>query len=692
MRDRKLTVVTIGLLSAALVILSMSGATGFGRTRASMSNPQFTPSAYAYLPFVATTDSSCPATSTNEYDSGTAYQYDTDNPVRPAANHADKNIEMRGYVLTDPQVRGFVDYGCDDQQAQPPQFATLFDPVRVPALSAFYQLHHWNWADSPATGTRGEPITNPPVTALGLETTPGEALHVPSSGYDIGGGMEVLVLFADEDTVALRYTDHDSSAPRGYTLHVDNICTDPNLLHLYNDLDDPDGPRYVYPKPEYQLPALPAGQALGVARSAEVVVAIADTGAFQDPRSLYEWWQVRPGYAGAARYPSDAYYTNQWALERIGAPEAWSLSTGRNMVIAVIDTGVDLDHPDLSSKVLTDVDRDFVNDDDSADDDHGHGTHVAGIAAAATDNETGVAGMGWDARILPLKVLRPTSDGSAIGTTEDIAAAIRYAADQGADVINLSLGGEADCGWLVDEAVNHAHNKGAVLVAASGNNAGATEMFPANCDHVLGVAATDYDDAIAYYSNYGTHVSVAAPGGGSGNDIYSTVTGGGYGYSMGTSMATPHVSGLAALLLAHFPTYSPAQVASAILDNAVDLGDTGWDQHFGCGRIDASQALALGAPNPQPRCLESVTASAQVEPHSIADAPFAPGEIIVEFRSGLSAQVLPRAYGADAEFLPSLGTWRLEVPAGQERAILSRLRADPGVLHASLNYLVSAQD
>jgi subtilisin family serine protease len=161
---------------------------------------------------------------------------------------------------------------------------------------------------------------------------------------------------------------------------------------------------------------------------------------------------------------------------------------------------------------------------------------------------------------------------------------------------------------------------------------------------------------------------------------------------MGTSMATPHVSGLAALLLAHFPTYSPAQVASAILDNAVDLGDTGWDQHFGCGRIDASQALALGAPNPQPRCLESVTASAQVEPHSIADAPFAPGEIIVEFRSGLSAQVLPRAYGTDAEFLPSLGTWRLEVPAGQERAILSRLRADPGVLHASLNYLVSAQD
>lgn len=698
MPDRKLTVVIVGLLSAGIVILSEPGATRFRKARASTSNPAVTPSSYAYLPFVASTHSPCPLTSANKYESGTAYQYDEDNPVRPAQDHADKNIELRGYIATDPATEGFVDYGSDDDQT-PPQFATLFDPPRVPSLAAFYRVHNWDWAPSPDPGERGDPIGDYPVTALGLETSPGESLHVPESGYDIGGEpeMEVLILFADHDTVALRYTREDTSASPGYTVHVDNICTDPNLLALYNRLDDPSGPRYVYKSPAqrpyaYELPNLPEGHPIGTTLGRQIVVAIADTGAFQDPRSLNEWWQVRPAYVDTPRYPSDNDYAKQWALEKIRAPEAWSRSTGRDTVIAVVDTGVDLNHPDLSSKVLTDLDKDFVNDDDSADDDHGHGTHVAGIAAAATDNEIGVAGVGWDARILPLKVLRPTSDGSATGTVTDIATAIRYAADQGADIINLSLGGEAPCESPVVEAVEYAHDKGAVLVAASGNNGGATEMFPANCDHVLGVAATDYNDAIAYYSNRGTHVSVAAPGGGSGDDIYSTVVGGSYGYNMGTSMATPHVSGLAALLLARFPTYSPEQVASAILDNAEDLGDAGWDEHFGCGRIDASQALAVGAPNSEPFCLEGTTSSAQGDPHSIADAPFAPGEIIVEFRSGLAAQMLPRAYVADAEFVPSLGTWRLQVPVGQERAILSRLRADPGVLRASLNYLVFAQN
>jgi hypothetical protein len=693
MRKRKLMVTTLGLLSVALVILST-----LGTIRASISSAALTPTAYAYLPFVARSDSICPPTSTNQYKSGVAYQFDNDDPVRPAEDHADKNIELRGYTVTDPSARGFVDYGCDDDQV-PPQLATLFDPPRVPALPAFYQVHDWIWAQSPAPGYRAEPITDYPVTALGLQSTPGETLHVPASGYSIGGNppMEILILFADEDTVALRYTREDSSAPPGYTVHIDNICTDPNLLALYNRLDDPNGPRYVYEPPDerpyaYNLPNLPEGYPIGTASGTQVVVAIADSGAFQDPRSLDEWWQERPGYAGSLRHPSDRDYAKQWALEKVNAPGAWSLSTGRDIVIAVVDTGVDLDHPDLSPKVLVDRDWDFVNDDDSANDDHGHGTHVAGIAAAATDNEIGVAGMGWNATILPLKVLSPGADGSATGTARDIADAIRYAADQGADVINLSLGGEAPCKWPVDEAVEYAHSKGAVLVAASGNNGGATEMFPANCDHVLGVAATDYDDAIAYYSNYGTHVSVAAPGGGSGNDIYSTVTAGGYGYNIGTSMATPHVSGLAALLFARYPTYSPEQVASAILDNAVDLGDAGWDEHFGCGRIDAYRALSAGAPSPQPMCLEGATSSAQIERYSVPDAPFAPGEIIVEVRPSASAMSLPRAYAADAEFLPSLGAWRVPVPVGQERATVARLRADANVLHATVNYLVFAQD
>ncbi len=251
----------------------------------------------------------CPLTSTNQYSTGSVYQFDLDDPVRPATDHADKNLALRGYTVNaDPGLkRELVDYGSDDP-TQPPQLATLFDPYRVPALSNFYRVHDWYWAPSPEPGTRAGPITAWPVTVLGMETTPGETLHVPDSGYDIGGGVEVIVLFADEDTVALRYTREDSSAPSGYTVHVDNICTDPNLLTLYNSLDGPGSARYAYVPPGdrpygYDLPALAAGHPLGTARGRETVVAIVDTGAFMDTRSCNEWWQIRPGYTGPCPPP-----------------------------------------------------------------------------------------------------------------------------------------------------------------------------------------------------------------------------------------------------------------------------------------------------------------------------------------------------------------------------------------------------
>lgn len=236
----------------------------------------------------------------HQYAGGTAFQYDNDNPVRPAYNHADKNIALRSYTAnTDPGLkRELVDYGTGDAKA--PQLATLFSPHRVPELRTFYQVYSWNWAPSPAPGTRGEPITSPPVTAMGMSTTAGETLSVATSGYDIGSGFEVIVLFADEDTVTLKYTREDTAAT-GYTVHIDSICTDPNLLARYNELDDPNGPRYVYSAGRpytYDLPILAAGQPIGTARGDEIVVAIVDTGAIQDTRSCNEWWQVRPGYAG----------------------------------------------------------------------------------------------------------------------------------------------------------------------------------------------------------------------------------------------------------------------------------------------------------------------------------------------------------------------------------------------------------
>lgn len=310
MHTLRLMIAPAQLLTAVLLILSL-----FGTTQASVIEDDAALTPRAYLPLVATWG--CPARSANEYTSGTARQVDDDDPVRPAEDHADKNIELRGYTLTDPAVRGFVDYGCDDKTAQPPQFATLFNPARVPAMTAYYQVHNWEWAKSPEPGDRGDLITNPPVTALGLQTTPGEVISVPESGYSISEDpeMEVLIVFADQDTVALKYTREDGwGTPadpfRGYLLHVDNICTDPNLLALYNQLDDPDGPRYDYPNPDYPLPNLPAGDPIGVARGSRVVVAIVDTGAFQDPRSLEEWWQIRPGVASEGVLGLDNDYAN----------------------------------------------------------------------------------------------------------------------------------------------------------------------------------------------------------------------------------------------------------------------------------------------------------------------------------------------------------------------------------------------
>ena len=250
----------------------------------------------AYLPLVLSPDA-CATSSDQTYTSGVVFQVDTDNPVRPAYNHADKNIALRSYSLNSDSAlqRELVDYGSDDP-TQPPQFATLFSPAQVPAFSEFHQVHQWNWASSPQPGQRAEAINTPKVTAISFDLDAGTPLYAPSSGYDIGGGMEVVVLFADEDTVTLHYTREDTGA-LGYTLHIDQICTNPNLLSLYNNLDRPDGPRYQIPSGGYDLPTLPAGQVFGTTSISDMVLAIADTGAYQDPRSCNEWWQIRPGYA-----------------------------------------------------------------------------------------------------------------------------------------------------------------------------------------------------------------------------------------------------------------------------------------------------------------------------------------------------------------------------------------------------------
>lgn len=313
---RKLMLFATGLVVVLLSLIPLLAAPG----RAASFRPTSTPPSSSIYTTTTLTSSSyyvylslihrpytCPSSSTNSYSSGTAFQYELDNPVRPANTHPDKNLAMRSYVLnTDSNLqRELVTYG-PGEPVQPPQFATLFNPYRVPPLTNFYQVHHWIWAPTPDPGTRASPITDPPVTALGLQTQPGEVLHVPVSGYNIGGDgpMEVLVLYADEDTIALRYTREDSSGSPGYTVHVDNVCTDPNLLALYNSLDDSQGSRYHYVPPEnrpyaYNLPNMPEGHPIGTARGSEVIVALVDTGTFLDPRGCNELWEIRPGYSGS---------------------------------------------------------------------------------------------------------------------------------------------------------------------------------------------------------------------------------------------------------------------------------------------------------------------------------------------------------------------------------------------------------
>jgi subtilisin family serine protease len=313
---------------------------------------------------------------------------------------------------------------------------------------------------------------------------------------------------------------------------------------------------------------------------------------------------VEPNYLArvAETIPDDPHYTEQWGLLRIRAPEAWDLTTGDDLTIAVIDTGVDLDHPDLVGKLWTnageipdnDLDDDgngyvddshgwdFVNADAEPQDDHWHGTHVAGIAAADTDNGQGVAGVSWGARIMPLKVL----DASGEGNYADVASAITYAADNGARILNLSLGGE-DYSAALAEAVGYARERDCLLAAAAGNDNGAV-LYPAANDGVLAVVATTRWDKRWYGSNYGPEVDVAAPGA----DIYSTTLHDAYSSASGTSTATPHVSGLAALIWSVQPDLTNDEVTQAITETVRDLGPPGWDEFYGWGRIDAYQAVS----------------------------------------------------------------------------------------------------
>lgn len=284
--------------------------------------------------------------------------------------------------------------------------------------------------------------------------------------------------------------------------------------------------------------------------------------------------------------PNDTLYSKQWNLAKINASAAWDVSQGGYGPIAIVDTGIDASHSDLSGEI--EPGYNFVNNSTDTSDDNGHGTSVAGIIAGITNNSNGVASIGFKGSLIPVKVL----DSTGTGTYGDVASGIIYAADNGAKIINLSLGGSSPSQTL-QSAVNYAEQKGVIVVAAAGNNGNSAAVYPADYPGVIAVSATDTNDNLASFSSYGSDIVASAPGVG----IISTYNNGGYATMSGTSMAAPEVAGLLGLALSHSQV-STATLLSDLEQSSDKVGpypynSSGWNEYFGYGRIDAAKLLQL---------------------------------------------------------------------------------------------------
>lgn len=277
--------------------------------------------------------------------------------------------------------------------------------------------------------------------------------------------------------------------------------------------------------------------------------------------------------------PSDTYYPNAWHLPIIQAPAAWDMATGSGITIAILDGGVESTHPDLAAHIVPGWN--FYDNNSNTSDVNGHGTKVAGVAAALGDNAMGVTGGAWNAKIMPMRISDPAGN---LTYYSIIANSLTWAADHGARVANISY--IISQVATVQNAAQYMRNKGGVVVASAGNT-GALDSTP-DTPTILTVAATDSADQRASWSAYGPVVDVAAPGVG----IWTTTAGGGYGAVSGTSFSSPLTAGVVALMLSANPALQPSQVDSILTSTADDLGTPGRDDYYGYGRINAYRAVS----------------------------------------------------------------------------------------------------
>ncbi len=323
----------------------------------------------------------------------------------------------------------------------------------------------------------------------------------------------------------------------------------------------------------------------------------------------------RDGVAQAAFVPNDTYISSgaEWHLGKISAPQAWDFTVGgTNTIIAILDSGINANHPELVGRILPGYN--FVSGTNDTSDDFGHGTAVAGTAIAAGNNGIGIAGVAFGCSVLAVKVV----NSSGFAAYSAVADGIKYAVDHGARVINLSIAGSSASSTL-QAAVDYAWSNNVVVVAAAGNNATSDPQYPAACNHVIGVSATEPDDSLAPFSSYGGYVSLAAPG----DNIWTLQRdlSNPYGSWRGTSFSSPIVAAVAALVASVNPSLSGDQITSVLEQSADDTGIAGFDPLFGNGRVNAWSAILAAAAIPGAQITTNSPPSPQATPPPPENSP-----------------------------------------------------------------------